>query len=45
MKKEPISIKDAILDVVILYAMIFNRGFILGFSLLFGGLVAAKMFL
>lgn len=45
MKKEPISIKDAILNVVTILAITFNIGFVLGFSLLFGALVAAKMFL
>lgn len=45
MKKEPISFKDSILTMLTIFAMTFNIGFILGFSLLFGGLVAAKMFL
>lgn len=45
MKKEPISIKDAILNVATILAMTFNIGFILGFSVLFGAIVAARMFL
>ena len=45
MKKESISIRDAILNVVTILAMTFNIGFTLGFSLLFGALVAARMFL